>query len=519
MAFLRKILTQISGKAAPSFAAFLFIFIISALVFDQDDEYEMKFELQSDSVGILEIFHDVGQGTLPGSRQFKPIIRSDSQATYSFPLEPGRYVAFRIDPGQYSGRHEIHDVRIVDPQGKTVHSFDESTFVINQGISELKQLDNGLLIVNDPTDNDPGLWVPLSVPVELKPSQQGWYFLSNSSATISLVVAIAGFLSCYAGLWIYARYRAGFARLAGRRPISTILAICVIGAIISAYPVVFFGKSYVFPPKGADMLYNIAPFLPGLTVTEAWDAKGSDIGATMWQNLPYSHVQRISLFEYGEFPFWNRYNAAGRPLLGQGHSMIFSPLHWLTLLSGDNAGLWDLKFVLAKIFFGFGTACAIFLATRSLSAASVVGFSLSFIGLYLHRYNHPAFFSLVYVPWIYVCWQQISVCRKLPGCIGWAIALSLVSALQMFTGFTKESMAAFIVVQFMGLLLFVLSPTLAKDKLRNSFILAIAGIACILFTAPYWLVFLSTLEQSFSFSDAPHARFLAEYNYSRSPTH
>ena len=56
----------------------------------------------------------------------------------------------------------------------------------------------------------------------------------------------------------------------------------------------------------------------------------------------------------GEVPLWNRYNAAGRPLWGQGLSYILDPLHWLTLVTPDPLSGWDLKFVAHRFVFAAG---------------------------------------------------------------------------------------------------------------------------------------------------------------------
>ena len=80
------------------------------------------------------------------------------------------------------------------------------------------------------------------------------------------------------------------------------------------------------------------PTVPGYQDVATDDEKGSDLGAAMWQNWPYSVVESRGLFKYGELPLWNRYNSTGLPLLGQGLSMCADPLQLLVLVTGGSSG-------------------------------------------------------------------------------------------------------------------------------------------------------------------------------------
>ena len=56
-----------------------------------------------------------------------------------------------------------------------------------------------------------------------------------------------------------------------------------LAVLLSCYPVVFFGKSFVSPNNGGViLLYDTFPTLPGYTSTSLDDAKGADVGAIMW---------------------------------------------------------------------------------------------------------------------------------------------------------------------------------------------------------------------------------------------
>ena len=78
-----------------------------------------------------------------------------------------------------------------------------------------------------------------------------------------------------------------------------------------------------------------------MTSTSLEDVKGSDVGAMMWQHMPYAVVQSRAIFQDLELPLWNRYNSSGVTLLGQGQSMFGDPLHVLVLLTGGASWAWD----------------------------------------------------------------------------------------------------------------------------------------------------------------------------------
>ena len=112
----------------------------------------------------------------------------------------------------------------------------------------------------------------------------------------------------------------------------------LIAVLLSSYPIVFFGKSYVSPGYGPQLLYDDWPLIPGYKSSDR-ETLGADHGAMPWAFLPYSRVQHEAVFEHGEFPLWNRYNSAGLPLFGQGQSMILDPLHWIVVAGEGNGWL------------------------------------------------------------------------------------------------------------------------------------------------------------------------------------
>src|SRR5437588_10892261 len=83
-----------------------------------------------------------------------------------------------------------------------------------------------------------------------------------------------------------------------KSPARVCFFVSLASVTLSCYPVVFFGKSYVSPNiAGSYMLYPTIPTLPGYQNTRIENPQGSDLGAMLWQNLPYSFVESRALFK------------------------------------------------------------------------------------------------------------------------------------------------------------------------------------------------------------------------------
>ena len=82
-------------------------------------------------------------------------------------------------------------------------------------------------------------------------------------------------------------------------------------------------------------------------------------------------------------PLWNRYNAAGRPLWGQGQTFLLDPLHWLTIVTPDLTLGWDLKFIAHRLLFALGIGVATLLATGAAVPAVIAATAAPFVSVYL----------------------------------------------------------------------------------------------------------------------------------------
>jgi hypothetical protein len=286
-------------------------------------------------------------------------------------------------------------------------------------------------------------------------------------------------------------------------PRGAILILSILSVLVSCYPVVFIGRSFV-SANSVPMLYPGIPSLPGYDERETENFKGSDAGAIMWHDVPNSFIQSRALFRDGELPLWNRYNSCGLTLLGQGQSMFGDPLHLLPVLAAGEAWAWDLKFLLAKVLFCFGLGIAVYASSRHLPTALLLACSAGFIGFFAHRFNHPAFFSVCYAPWLLACWLEITRAVTVRSAVGWIAGLLLVSWVELNSGTVKEAYMLLLGLHGCGFLVFLLTPT--AFRMRKLVHLGTSGVALLLIATPVWLTFFEALQKAHVlYKEAAHA--------------
>lgn len=427
---------------------------------------------------------------------------------YRFPLPEGRLAGLRLDPSNSAGRFLLTAPVIKNGLGDLVVSLPHFTPVHDLSAATVE---NNLLRVDSVAGTvDPFLEIG-SLQLTLSPSQNlvcSWF----PSGVILPGKMFLIVLTLYWALRLprVAQLVGATAYLCRQYPGISLLLAASFSTALSCYPILFFGKSLVSPSvSGVAMLYPQAPFLPGNKSIPTEEADNRDIGALMWQNLPYSVVQSEALLDHWEFPLWNRYNSSGLPLFGQGQSLILDPLHLLPVLSRGSALGWDLKFTISKWLFAVGCGFLVFSATSSLASALLLSIFMPFIGFYGFRLNHPAYFSLTYTPWILLCWTAItkraiastpeSGCRLSPI----ALLLPLLFTLQIASGPPKESFMLAVFGNLTGALCYLFTTRRSALKTTVGEILPVA-LLCLLVSAPVWGVFVSTLLQSGHLYNDPH---------------
>ena len=415
-------------------------------------------------------------------------IKAGAAQPARFVLPAGTYRALRIVAPGPPGDARPGAARIVDLAGE-----------------ELLRLESGRF---HPADGG-GAEVLFAQPIVLRSS-----LAAGTGQGIALFVALT--LVLVLGLWRFAaplekaraRARAALCRgweRACARPVATLLATAAFAVVVSCYPVVFCGQSFVSPNNGAACLYAGYPTLPGAPAGPIENPKFADIGAMLWAHLPYSVVEHEAIFRDRELPLRNRMNSCGVPLLGQGQSMIGDPLHWIPLTAGGAAWAWDVKFIVAKILFAFGIGLLVRAAVGRLGVAVVLAASSAFIGFFAYRFNHAAIFSLSYAPWILLAWLEIARAPAWRGAVRWVALLMVVNWMVLNSGTAKEASMLIVALNASGVLALALRRE-SRPALARKLALASAGLLIfLLLSAPCWLVFLDALRTAWTTYNVPHA--------------
>jgi len=465
------------------------------------DHYTLEIELTASAPGQSQLYFDVGRNLNEEDLALAPLAGTGRPERLRFRLRAGTYHAFRFDPVSSELKGVITKARIIDERGRERLRFPLTSWEPGNEIENLKREPAGLRIETTKGASDPSVWLPLEAPLMLEATtSQSWrpWVKRILPWTLGIVLALALFPFGRPLLVRLDRWRE-------RRPAWALALVALAATLASSYPVVFFGQSQVSPNYGARLLYDAVPTLPGHTDARYEEVNLSDIGALMFQHIPMSFVQARAL-EAGELPLWNRYNSTGTMLLGQGQSMVGDPLQFLVVLAGADAWAWDLKFLTSKFLLCFGVGLLAWGTTRQWIPAALIGGSCGFIGFFLFRINHPAFFSFCYAPWILVAWLGLvqdpdrrKRWRNLAGLI-------LVNGMVITSGTVKEAYMLLLSLNATGVLL-VLSAGEWNRRERAVLLLqaAGAGVVFLLLTAPLWVTLAEALRISYSGYNQPSA--------------
>ena len=289
-------------------------------------------------------------------------------------------------------------------------------------------------------------------------------------------------------------------------PRAAVVAAALVATVLATYPLLFFGRSLVSPNNGPrGMLYDALPFSPKSNDMRVEDTRGGDTAAALYAFVPYSQVQREAIAE-GQWPLWNRYNASGRPLWGQGQTFLLDPLHWLTLVTPDPALGWDLKFVAHRLVFAVGVGLASFAATGAWLPAAIAACAAPFVGVYAYRVSHPASFTLTYAPWILLGWFRLAQAKRLSERARAALMVVVASSLALVASPPKEAAIMLLSTGATGMVSLLLSEGPWSHRFKRTLAAALAGVATLLLTAPHWLIFLDTLRVSATNYTAPYVQ-------------
>ncbi len=472
---------------------------------DPESSYTFALRMSSSTGGVLQIFFNVGQGFSETDARTTPLIVSDEASEYRLPLPSATYHSLRIDPGTGAGTYTIERADILREDGSLLVTIPLTELQVLQQLTVLERTPARLVLRAPEGSNDPILvWVPPSpFSFALQPSE------TSRAAQIALIW-LTGTVIAWGAPRILRAARPPCTRLlewasavGTSNPRSAIVVIAVLATVVATYPVVFDSRSLASPNNGGlMMLYEQPPFVPGSADHDIEDTRGADVGPMMWQSLPHSRVQREALANW-EIPLWNRYNALGRPLWGQGLSYILDPAHWLTIIVGDAALGWDLKFVAHRFLFASGVGLASLTATGAWLPAAIAAAAAPFAGAFTFRVNHPAIFSLAYAPWTLLGWFLLAKAAGAPALARAAIVLTVSSCLLLVAPTPKEGAIALLGISATGALGVLMSPGSYRLRCQRLAAATVAGVATVLLSAPHWVVFLDTLRTSAHAYEAP----------------
>jgi hypothetical protein len=288
-----------------------------------------------------------------------------------------------------------------------------------------------------------------------------------------------------------------------RRPKTAIALTATLATMLSAYPIAFCGKSYVSPDNGNVLLYHAFPTLPGYHSEHVENMKGTDLAAMFLGALPYAHVEHRALFKENQPPLWNRDNYCGVTLIGQGLSMLGDPLHLLVIFSDSAAWAWDVKYLLAKSLFCLAIGLTVLRCTNSVTTSMLLATSSAFIGFFAFRFNHAAFFSFCYAPWIIYCWVRLVGARSLKEVGFAAVGLVVADWIEVTSGTVKEAYMLLLCLNVWGLCVLLFQPMSRREKLRKAVVAVIFSFLFLVASAPFWVSFLHELSQAFTVYENP----------------
>jgi hypothetical protein len=463
----------------------------------------LEARLASTSAGYVQVYYDTGTGYNENASVRLPLALSATPLLYQLPLSSGTFRSLRFDPINHDGTVTIASLRVVTPGGSVVRTIAFSEINAGQQIASLRESADQLEVIVEPRANDPQLSITFTPPLEAHVSVREFVFDLFTSA-LGVFIALAALLFALERAPVLrAKFIAATVRLS-LHPGRALALVAGLAVVASAYPVLFLGKSYVSPNFGTTLLYETYPTLPASTAADFINSKGSDVGAIMWQHVPYSFVQHRALVE-GELPLWNRYNFSGLPLLGQGQSMFGDPLHFFVVLANGAAWAWDLKFLIAKWLFALGLGLIVSALTRHLPAAALVSVAAPFVGFFVYRINHPAFFSLCYAPWALYCWVRAIQAGGVRATAWWAVALIGANAALMNSGTVKEAYMLLFAMNFSGGCMLLAADAPWRVRFAKLAGLTWSGAIFALLTAPIWATFLHTLGSAHTAYDTATA--------------
>lgn len=471
---------------------------------EQPNIFVLEARVASPIAGLIKVYYDIGAGYNETDASEQILNASPEPQTYRFPLPMARYRSLRFDPINGPGKVIIDGpLQITSESGRVIRKLNFSDLVSLHQIESRREVNGRLEVTPVPYANDPQLGVAFSTALTLEVTAtevveslftRAWRVFAALLILLWLLDRLTGVPNAVVktGLWLKAR------------PRRAVLLVAAAAVTLSAYPVVFMGKSFVSPNFGTTLLYEAHPTLPGYTSGVTSSPNGSDVGAALWQHVPYSFMQRRAL-AHGEMPLWNRYTLTGTPLLAQAQSMFGDPLHFFVILFDGASWAWDLKYLVSKWLFAAGLGWLVLAIVGHRPSAWIVTLAAPFVGFYLYRINHAAIFAVGYAPWVLYSWVQLGQAVGRRAGALWLGGLFLSNFALMNSGAAKEAYLLLLQMNLAGAVVVLVGRGSWAVKGVKCAGAAWAGALLLLITAPLWTTFLQALRAAYTVSSNPAA--------------
>ena len=281
-----------------------------------------------------------------------------------------------------------------------------------------------------------------------------------------------------------------------RHPLLAMVLVSVLAVVVNCHPVIFCGRSFVYPALMKLFVYAWPPIFPGMESAPDISSHGSDTWCGMVQQVPAGFIDARDL-AHGELPLWNRYAHAGQPYLGQTITMLGDPLQWIVIAGRGSALAWDLKFLAGKFLFSLGFGLLVWRVIGSQALGLLFAALGPYCGAFFFANIHPVFFDFVYAPWILLSglrWLDPSARDY----FRWGLVWLLADIASFSGGHVEVAVILIAGINVAGLAGVLTICRRGKEMVVVVGRMAIGGLLFVCLTSPVWLSFLVALQGSYS---------------------
>jgi hypothetical protein len=401
------------------------------------DHYYFEAVLQSSTEGTAQLYFDRGRGIQESDSIRVPVVNADVPQLLRFSLKPGTwrgwglvsydYQRLWLVPIDREASMTVRAVRIVDPAGNEVKSFNTSDISAVQQIDDLKADSDKIYIKTTCGANHPIISIRLDGPLRLPPTT--WMTARLALRDVILPVAsimLVCFLLVMAANTNLVRLHVAWFKLFERVSVR-ICALCAIPlflALLSIFGPFLTDTVYLYSGVAVDVGSKVMQGLPTID---------PNVGATSFALGARAALDVLS----GHLPLWNHYEGLGSPLLGEMQSAALFPFTWLLVLPHGQA----VEQASLQLLAGIGTF--LFLRKFGLGATAALAGSLLFEVNGVFAWLRNAIFNPVaFLPWLFFAVESFRASALASRALVWRMPMICVgagmAALALYAGFPEE---------------------------------------------------------------------------------